>query len=49
MLYTKKLYQLLFIDITNLNLCVVRVVKYKIKDKFRQEKGEDTDVHKCWC
>ena len=43
-LYTKKFLQLLFIDITNLNLCIVSVVKYKMIDKCRQENGEDTDV-----
>lgn len=43
-LYTKKLFQLLFIDITNLNLCIASVVKCKMKEKCRQENGEDTGI-----
>jgi hypothetical protein len=43
-LYTKKLLQLLLTDITNLNLCIVRVVKYKMKGKCRKENGEDTGI-----
>lgn len=39
-LYTKKLLQLLLTDITNLNLFIVRVVKYEMKENVHKKTGK---------